>query len=166
MSTAASGPSESNNTALSRIALHRLTKELNEWLVKSPVPGMSVQVDNDRMNEWYISIRGAENTVYYGEEYTLRFLFPYDYPIEPPEVIFLTPTPQHAHVYTNGHICLNVLYDGWSPALTVTAICLSILSMLSSATEKSVPPDNDTYVKNCKGRSPKKTRWRFHDDGV
>lgn len=33
-------------------------------------------------------------------------------------------------------VCLNVLYDGWSPALTVTSVCLSILSMLSSATEK------------------------------
>ncbi|KAG6517044.1 hypothetical protein ZIOFF_020421 [Zingiber officinale] len=29
------------------------------------------------------------------------------------------------------------------------------------------PPDNDRYVKNCRnGRSPKETRWWFHDDKV
>jgi len=29
------------------------------------------------------------------------------------------------------------------------------------------PKDNDHYLKNCKhGRSPKETRWRFHDDKV
>ncbi|GFS46457.1 ubiquitin-conjugating enzyme 16 [Actinidia rufa] len=29
------------------------------------------------------------------------------------------------------------------------------------------PADNDRYVKNCKnGRSPKETRWWFHDDKV
>jgi len=29
------------------------------------------------------------------------------------------------------------------------------------------PEDNDRYVKNCRnGRSPKETRWWFHDDKV
>ncbi|RVX15244.1 Ubiquitin-conjugating enzyme 15 [Vitis vinifera] len=29
------------------------------------------------------------------------------------------------------------------------------------------PADNDRYVKNCRnGRSPKETRWWFHDDKV
>ncbi|KAG9145251.1 hypothetical protein Leryth_008209 [Lithospermum erythrorhizon] len=32
---------------------------------------------------------------------------------------------------------------------------------------KQCPEDNDPYVKNCKnGRSPKETRWWFHDDKV
>ncbi|MBA0878667.1 hypothetical protein Goshw_003493, partial [Gossypium schwendimanii] len=48
--------------------------------------------------------------------------------------------------------------------MTVSSICISILSMLSSATVKQCPEDNDRYVKNCRnGRSPKQTRWWFHD---
>ncbi|KAE8707737.1 Ubiquitin-conjugating enzyme 15 [Hibiscus syriacus] len=40
-------------------------------------------------------------------------------------------------------------------------------SMLSSATAKQCPEDNDRYVRNCRnGRSPKQTRWWFHDDKV
>ncbi|KAK9129773.1 hypothetical protein Sjap_010260 [Stephania japonica] len=49
--------------------------------------------------------------------------------------------------------------------MTVSSICISILSMLSSSTSKQRPADNDRYVKNCRnGRSPKETRWWFHDD--
>ena len=28
------------------------------------------------------------------------------------QVIFLHPTPTHPHIYSNGHICLDILYDG------------------------------------------------------
>ncbi|KAJ1487080.1 hypothetical protein T484DRAFT_1787631 [Baffinella frigidus] len=63
----------------------------------------------------------------------------------------------------NGHICLSILYDQWSPALRVDSVCMSILSMLSSADGKARPADNDSYVSRVGTRSPKQTRWDFHD---
>lgn len=110
---------------------------------------------------WYVRLVGAEGTPYANEEYLLRFRFTDEYPIEAPEVIFEGNVPENEHVYSNGHICLSILYDQWSPALTVSAICLSIQSMLSSSRAKSRPPDNEQYVKNCR-TSPKRTSWAFH----
>ena len=42
----------------------------------------------------------------------LRFVFNDNYPIEAPEVVFVGKTPDHEHVYSNGFICMSVLYDG------------------------------------------------------
>lgn len=29
--------------------------------------------------------------------------------MDSPEVVFLLPAPIHEHIYSNGHICLNIL---------------------------------------------------------
>lgn len=102
-------------------------------------------------SSWRIKLVGAPGTLYEGEEYILRFRFGDDYPMEAPEVkivkliidkqvVFMEKSPVNEHVYSNGHICLSILYDQWSPALTVSAICLSIQSMLSSSKVKVFHP--------------------------
>jgi len=136
----------------------RLQKELGD-LQKTPPPGLQLG-DVSNLQRWTVTIVGAKETIYEGDTFVLQFTFPNQYPLEAPEVIFTgTNIPKHPHIYSNGHICLSILYDQWSPALSVQSVCLSILSMLSSSTSMERPPDNDTYVKNCKGKSPKDTHW-------
>ncbi|KAI9346187.1 ubiquitin-conjugating enzyme/RWD-like protein [Obelidium mucronatum] len=147
---------------MSNIFLKRLTKELRD-MTANPPSGITVESSDDALNIWKIRLDGAEGTVYQGESFTLQFKFGSKYPLESPEVVFLGVPPIHPHIYSNGHICLSILYDQWSPALTVSAVCLSILSMLSSCGMKEPPPDDASYVKRA-GANPKKTTWAFHDD--
>ncbi|XP_013749414.1 probable ubiquitin-conjugating enzyme E2 17 isoform X1 [Brassica napus] len=189
--------SESTRKGLTKIATNRLQKEFVEWQTNPPA-GFKHRV-SDNLQRWTIEVKGAPGTLYANETYQLQVEFPEHYPMEAPQVIFQHPAPLHPHVYSNGHICLDVLYGSWSPAMRLSSICLSILSMLSSSAVKvcrvfvlsllsmalygmvhsllmtflillcsflqQKPKDNDHYLKNCKnGRSPKETRWRFHDD--
>eukprot|EP01102_Stenamoeba_stenopodia_P017200 TRINITY_DN6131_c0_g2_i1.p1 TRINITY_DN6131_c0_g2~~TRINITY_DN6131_c0_g2_i1.p1 ORF type:complete len:151 (+),score=23.50 TRINITY_DN6131_c0_g2_i1:288-740(+) len=143
----------------------RLQKELTD-LQKSPPGGIEMDEVSD-LKRWTINILGSPGTLYAGKKFKLQFVFPDMYPLEAPEVMFVGPqTPRHPHIYSNGHICLSILYDNWSPALSVSSVCLSILSMLSSNTKDEWPIDNDGYVARAIGRSPKDTRWMFHDDTV
>ena len=142
----------------------RLQTELRSFQRESPV-GISVEDTSDDLTRWVIKVVGSEGTLYQGEVFYLQFRFPAMYPMESPEVIFIgNNVPIHPHIYSNGHICLSILYDNWSPALTACSVCLSIQSMLSSSDKKVRPQDNDSYVRNNNGKSPKETRWWFHDD--
>ncbi|XP_074038260.1 ubiquitin-conjugating enzyme E2 W [Leptinotarsa decemlineata] len=145
----------------------RLQKELLS-LIKEPPPGVSVDTNLAEQNllHWIINMEGVPGTLYEGEQFQLQFKFSNKYPFDSPEVTFVgNNIPVHPHVYSNGHICLSILTDDWSPALSVQSVCLSIVSMLSSCKDKQRPPDNAFYVKTC-NKNPKKTKWWYHDDSV
>ncbi|CAG9800407.1 unnamed protein product [Chironomus riparius] len=147
-------------------AERRLRKELLE-LLTNPMPGIYIDEEKvaKNINEWIVTIEGAEKTIYEGETFQLQFSFNEKYPFDSPTVLFIGKIPVHSHIYSNGHICLSILTDDWTPALSVGAVCLSIRSMLSSATKKERPPDDMIYTRTC-SKNPKKTKWFFHDDTV
>ena len=47
--------------------------------------------------------------MYDGETYKLKISYSPKYPFEAPETVFIGDTPEHEHVYSNGHICLSIL---------------------------------------------------------
>ena len=107
------------------------------------------------------------STLYANETYRIYIRFDEEYPLNSPEVKFCLPAPIHPHIYSNGHICLNILYEDWSPALTIKSICLSLMSMLSSCTKKVLPPGNTSYVaRTSHEANPKKTSFLYDDDTV
>jgi len=149
-------------------ALKRLQKELKSFMAECP-DGLRLTektVSGENLAVWQVNMEGPPSTLYQGEKFLLQFKFGEKYPFDSPEVTFIGESiPVHHHVYSNGHICLSILTDDWSPALSVQSVCLSVLSMLASAKEKSRPPDDVFYTKTC-SKNPKKTRWWYHDDSV
>jgi len=125
--------------------------------------GVEVE-DCEVLTDWVIKLVGAKGTVYEDEIYRLRVRFHADYPSQPPEIVFMRPAPVHEHIYSDGKICLNILYNDWEPTLDVKAVCLSLRSMLSSAKRKKRPPDNDSTVVMSQGQKTRNMQWEFHDD--
>jgi ubiquitin-conjugating enzyme E2 W len=151
--------------------LKRVSKELEKWRTSSPEERGGLTLTEKSPSEWHIGITGAVGTPYEGERFLLSVQFEEDYPMTSPITTFVVDSeyssPEHVHCYSNGHICLNILGADWSPALTVQSICLSVLSMLSSAEAKGRPPGDARYSSSHPvGSNPKKTKWLFDDDGV
>eukprot|EP00529_Nitzschia_sp_RCC80_P019478 CAMPEP_0113485608 /NCGR_PEP_ID=MMETSP0014_2-20120614/24571_1 /TAXON_ID=2857 /ORGANISM="Nitzschia sp." /LENGTH=433 /DNA_ID=CAMNT_0000379259 /DNA_START=1 /DNA_END=1302 /DNA_ORIENTATION=+ /assembly_acc=CAM_ASM_000159 len=140
---------------------HRIQKELKEF-IKHPPDNLSVQVGKN-IRIWIITIKGAKGSIYDGETFKLRVSFPKEYPTVPPSVYFLKGhIPKHEHIYTNGDICLSLLGKDWRPIMTAQSIAVSIQSILSSATKKTLPMDNAQHANNKPGEYQKD--WVYHDD--
>eukprot|EP00889_Picochlorum_renovo_P002288 jgi/Picre1/29318/NNA_004708.t1 len=73
---------------------------------------------------------GPSGSPYAGGVFFLDIKFPGDYPFKPPKVTFKTRI-YHCNISSQGQICLDVLKEQWSPALTVSKVLLSICSLLT-----------------------------------
>jgi ubiquitin-conjugating enzyme E2 D/E len=120
------------------MALNRITKELKE-LQRDPPSNCSAGPLGDDLFSWGGSIFGPEDTPFHGGVFQLSIHFPVDYPFRAPHIKFLTKI-YHPNINSSGFICLDILKDKWSPALTISKILLSISSLLSD------PNPDDPFV--------------------
>ena len=82
---------------------------------------------------WQATILGPPDSPYSDGCFSLRIQFPQDYPFTPPKMQFTTKI-YHPNINESGGICLDILkQDNWSPALTISKVLLSILSLLTDA---------------------------------
>jgi ubiquitin-conjugating enzyme E2 D/E len=111
------------------MALRRIKKELDE-LQRDPPAGCSAGPVGDDLFNWEGVIMAPTDSPYAGGVFRLSIRFPTDYPFKQPHVQFLTKI-YHPNINASGGICLDILKSQWSPALTVSKVLLSILSLLT-----------------------------------
>ena len=106
----------------------RLQKELSD-LAKDPPASCSAGPYENDITHWKATIMGPEDSPFSGGVFFLDIHFPTEYPFKPPKIQFQTQV-YHPNINRNGSICLDILKDAWSPALTVSRLLLSISSLL------------------------------------
>ncbi|KAK3024312.1 hypothetical protein RJ639_042994 [Escallonia herrerae] len=82
------------------------------------------------MFTWQATIMGPADSPFAGGVFLISIHFPPDYPFKPPKVSFRTKV-FHPNINSNGSICLDILKEQWSPALTISKVLLSICSLLT-----------------------------------
>lgn len=112
------------------MAVVRLTKEYSDIVEKPPVGITAGPKNASNLLEWVATMVGPEDTPYAGAVFSLKIVFPKNYPFNSPKIIFETPI-YHCNINSSGDICLDILKDNWSPALTIDKVLLSISSLLA-----------------------------------
>jgi len=150
-----------NTTATARVssaATTRILKEYREFqeLIKSESnPTFQLFVDDNDVSNWKILLRGATGTHYEGGYWIITVAFPSDYPFKPPKVRFATKI-YHCNINSDGALCLDILKDQWSPALTINKVMWSIHSLLTDPN----PNDPLDAVKAGVYRDNREEYWR------
>ncbi|GFZ19996.1 Ubiquitin-conjugating enzyme like [Actinidia chinensis var. chinensis] len=111
------------------MAAKRISKELKD-LQKDPPTSCSAGPVAEDMFHWQATIMGPTDSPYSGGVFLVSIHFPPDYPFKPPKVAFRTKV-FHPNINSNGSICLDILKEQWSPALTISKVLLSICSLLT-----------------------------------
>jgi ubiquitin-conjugating enzyme E2 D len=137
------------------MALRRINKELTD-LQKDPPSNCSAGPEGDDMFKWEGCILGPGDSPYQGGVFNLRIQFPVDYPFKPPHVQFTTKI-YHPNINAAGLICLDILKQQWSPALTISKVLLSITSLLTD------PNPDDPFVPDIANQY-KQNRAKYEEE--
>ena len=112
------------------MALKRIQKELIDLGKDPPANCSAGPTDEKDQFHWQATIMGPDDSPFTGGVFFLNIHFPNDYPFKPPKCNFITRI-YHPNINSNGSICLDILKDQWSPALTISKVLLSISSLLT-----------------------------------
>jgi ubiquitin-conjugating enzyme E2 D/E len=125
----------------------RIAKEL-ENLTADPPANCSAGPLEDDIFHWQATLMGPQDSPYEGGIFIMNIKFPGDYPFKPPKVTFETKI-FHPNINSSGGICLDILKEAWSPALTISKVLLSICSLLCDPNpDDPLVPDIARMYKN------------------
>ncbi|AAW44396.1 hypothetical protein CNBF0600 [Cryptococcus deneoformans B-3501A] len=156
-----------SSTANSSLILRKQLMELQ----KHPVDGFSAGlVDDDNMLEWDIVIMGPVDTLWEGAILKARLIFPPEYPLLPPKMIFDSEM-WHPNIYNKGdkkgEVCVSILHqpgedewgfedagERWLPVHTVESVLISVISLLSQDVPDLSSPANVDAAKEVREDYP------------
>lgn len=150
------------------MSARRLQREYQEIQNDPPANCSAGPVDEADFFNWEAVIFGPEDSPFVGGVFRLSIRFPSDYPFKPPTITFNTKI-YHPNINSAGGICLDILKSQWSPALTISKVLLSILSLLTDANPNDpLMPDIARQYRNDRAAYEETARqWtQIHAQGL
>ena len=124
---------------------NRIKKEYDDLKDHQKETTVEVWMVNDDIRHWKGKISGASDTPYEGGTFIIDIVIPQDYPFKPPKMKFDTKIWHPNISSVTGAICLDILKNEWTPALTIRTALISLQALMCSP----VPTDpQDAQVAN------------------
>ncbi|GIX64259.1 ubiquitin-conjugating enzyme, putative [Babesia caballi] len=120
---------------MSTFARRRIVQDISK-VTKDPPEGVRAEPFPDDMMVCHAIIRGPKDTLWETGTFHLLVKFTEEYPTKPPKVKFLSKI-YHPNVYPDGRICLDILQNQWTAIYDISAVLMSIQSLLSDPNVKS-----------------------------
>ena len=92
--------------------------------------GIKITVDPNNYRHFTAFIDGPENTVYGGQTFEVEIFLTKYYPMKPPKCLWKSKI-YHSKIDRLGRICIDILKDKWTPALTVARVCIYLQDLLN-----------------------------------
>tara|TARA_X000000368_G_scaffold398222_1_gene368074 strand:+ start:11361 stop:12092 length:732 start_codon:yes stop_codon:yes gene_type:complete len=123
---------------LTKTSIQRIAKDV-KYIMNNPISNIYYKHDTENITKGYALILGNKDTPYCSGNYLFEFIFPDNYPYEPPKLKFLTSDGSmrfHPNLYTNGKVCLSIINtwngEGWTSCNNINSILLILSSIFDN----------------------------------
>ena len=113
----------------------RISKSRHEYS-----KSFKIMINLTNIRDLRIIMRGPTDSPYEGGLFVIQLFLTNKYPMKAPKIAFRTKI-YHPNIDKIGRPCLDILGNGWTPALTIQKLCMSLLLLLS----EPLPQDPMNY---------------------
>ena len=110
--------------------IHNRIKKEYQDLQKEKNSNVQVKLVNNDIRHWKGRIKGPIDTCYQGGIFDVDIVIPNEYPFKPPKMKFDTKIWHPNISSVTGAICLDILKNEWTPALTIRTALISLQALM------------------------------------
>ncbi|KAF8559468.1 hypothetical protein OG21DRAFT_1480811 [Imleria badia] len=142
-----------------QMTLKRIHREIAD-AKKEDLGTITLTPSQDSLYRWKATIPGPQGSPYEGGVFNVDIQLAPDYPFSAPKVTFATRI-YHMNISDKGSICIDILKQNWSPALSLFKVMLSLSSLLTDPNphDPLVPAIATEYMRNRAQHDRTAKRW-------
>ncbi|KAF8128364.1 ubiquitin-conjugating enzyme/RWD-like protein [Boletus edulis] len=143
----------------SSMTMKRIHREIAD-AKKEDLGPITLAPTQDGLYHWKATIPGPQGSPYEGGVFNVDIQLATDYPFSAPKVTFATRI-YHMNISDKGSICIDILKQNWSPALSLFKVMLSLSSLLTDPNphDPLVPSIATEYIRNRAQHDRTAKRW-------